>query len=229
MKQRRGESGNVMFYIILGVALLGALSFAIAQGSRSPLQTLTEDRRKLVATEVISFGNTMASAVSQLRLRGTPVSALRFAHPDLPDADYGTFDTDPANEVFNLAGGAVSYKSPPSAATTTGTEDYQFLANNAVELVGTTCTAASCAELVMILPNVQQEVCIEINEYLDVDNPAGAPPVDTDIRETEKFQGTLGYSRTIGDEDNALEGQKEACLNETGESEFVYYKVLLSN
>lgn len=229
MNKRHSENGNVMFYILLGIALLGALSFAIAQNSRSPLQTLTEDKRKLIATEIIAFGNTMASAVSQLRLRGTAASELRFSHPGLPDGDYGVFNTDPPNEVFNLSGGAVTYQSPPSGATTTSSEEFQFLANNAVEFVGTTCSAASCADLIMILPNVSEEICIRINDQIGIENPGGAPPTDTNIREAEKFQGTFGYHQTIGDEESVLEGQKEACIEETSDSEYVYYKVLMSN
>src|SRR5688500_16139778 len=122
---REHESGNVFFYIFICIALLAALSYAVAQGSRSSVTTLTDDRRQLVATEIIGYGDIVSKAVTQLRLRGTQVDQLSFANTVLPSADYGDYDcidppdtcpagTGPQHEVFNPAGGAVVYSDPPA-------------------------------------------------------------------------------------------------------------------
>ncbi len=226
---RQSESGNVFFYIFVAISLLAALSYAVAQGGRGSVKALTGERVHLVASEIIAYGDTVSKTVTQLRLRGTPVTSLSFANAFLSSGEYGVYNSDPGNEVFNPAGGAVVYSNPPEA-TTVINPFYDFLANNEVENVGTTCGASSCSDLVMSVSNVRLDVCLELNEILGIVNPAGAPPTDTDIRQIEKFKPgatPFGYSSTIGDEDAALDGQREACFQETGDSLYYYYKVLL--
>ena len=231
---RAGESGNVFFYIFICAFLLGALSYAVAQGGRSSATSLSQDRIRLAAADVIGYADTIGKAVSQLRLRGTQIDELSFANSFLPSADYGVYDDNPTaatHEIFNPAGGAVVYQDPPEIATTTGTEQYQFLSNNAVQHIGTTCATASCADLLLVIANMNREICLQINNLVGVTNPGGEPPEDADIRENEKWNPAtgFGYSQTIGDEDAALSGKSEACFAETDEDplEYVYYKVLM--
>lgn len=233
--KRSGESGNIMVYILLGVSLLAALSFAVAQGSRSNIQAVTDERARLVATDLINYADTMEKAVTQLRLRGTRPEALSFAHPDLSDGDYGTYTTDSSDdtrydEVFNPAGGSVIYRPPPSDATISGSEDYMFLSHNEIQGVGTSCGAASCADLLMAVANLREKVCVHINELIGVNNSGGTPPVQSAMDTASRFSGSFGYSQTIGTEpgSSALFGQSEGCFYESGGDRHIYYKVLLA-
>lgn len=226
---RQSESGNVFWYIFLCIALLGALSFAVARGGRTTVTSLSSDRTRLDATEIIAYGDTIAKAVNQLRLRGTAETALSFANEFL-SSGYGTFGANPDNEIFSPAGGAVVYHAPPGDATQSA-QDYRFLANNEIELIGTTGGGAANVDLVMAVTDLKQGVCEEINNLVDVTNPGGIPPTDTDIDETTFYvPGATPFGsspNTVGDEDSALSGQREACFYENG-TQYVYYKVLIS-
>ncbi|MCB1556790.1 MAG: hypothetical protein KDJ15_05700 [Alphaproteobacteria bacterium] len=221
------ESGNVIFYILLAVALLGALSFAVAQSDRGSITTITDDKARLYAGDFIAYGDTLAKAVTQMRLRGSSVAALSFAHPDA-HADYGTYDSDPDNEVFNPAGGAVIYAAPEDDALDSAGAVYEFLSDNEIEQVGTTCGAAACADLIAALSGVKKPVCVAINDLLSVDNPSGDPPTDGGI-DTTRFAGSFGYSKTVGDEVSsaALEGKSAGCFYDSGSAAYVFYQVLL--
>jgi len=226
---RTRESGNVFFYIFVCIALLAALSFSVSQGSRSTVTNLTEDRQRLVATEIIAFGDIMGKTTSQLRLRGTTINQLSFA-----SSGSSSFNDDPPNEVFNPAGGAVVYKNPPSEAQITS-ESYEFLANNEIENIGSTCGANTCADLIMIVPNIKKEVCLAINALLNINNPGGNPPVDDDIDEDNLYEPganpfNFAGTETLGDDDTELSGKREACFAETDEDpdEYIYYKVLMA-
>jgi len=135
---------------------------------------------------------------------------------------------------FSTPPAAVVYQPPPGDALLS-VQHYQFLANNEVDGAGTTCAGAACVDLVMVAPDLRQDVCIQINELLDVSNPGGVPPVDDDINEDDFFAPgpdpfTNPGLETIGDDDPSLTGQREGCLAETGENpdEYVYFKVLLA-
>ena len=82
------QSGNVLFYILIAVALLAALSYTVAQSTRGNVSQLSAERARLYATEIIENGNVISSAVSQLRLRGVGLDELCFDHPSWGASDY---------------------------------------------------------------------------------------------------------------------------------------------
>lgn len=233
-QNRHGERGNVLFYIFIAVALLAALSYAVANSTRGNVQQITSERARLYAAEMIEFSNVMTNAVAQLRLRGVDVDELCF-----DDTGWGTTDydhggcTDDLNKIFAPSGAGLTWSQPPEGAmTNTPVPDnmWHIYADNEVDDVGTTCGAADCADLVLMADELSEQTCIEMNELLSVTNPAGIPPTDTDIGETH-YAGTFGYSFTIGDEAGGTEfqGKSSACFQRTSApAEYVFYKVLIA-
>ena len=227
--RRTAESGNVFWYLFLCAALLGTLTYAIAQGGRSSVTSLSEDKQELLAADIVAYADIVGKAVTQLRLRGTLVSEISFANSFLSAGEYGTYNADPQNEIFNPDGGAVVYTSPAALATVSGTEEFMFLSGNEIEQVGTTCGDASCSDLIMVLDNVRTDICTKINDIIGVTNPSNTPPTDSDIDLADKYiaGNAFTHNEVIGDEDLALEGQREACF-EKADSDNTYYKVLWS-
>ncbi len=223
------ESGNILFYILVGVMLLAALSFAVTQGSRDNTQNLNQDKQRLLATEIIDYGDTVKKAVDTLRLRGVPLMSLSFADSGLAAA-YGTPGTNPPDEIFNTAGGAAVYKDvTPDALDGVATQSYVFTAKNEIKDVGSTCAADACTELIMMLPSLKKDLCIAINTILGVDNPSGAPPTDS-ASDATPFAGaaTAVYADTLGDEAGsaALAGKTAGCFLDSGSSKYTFYQVL---
>lgn len=218
-----------MFYILIAVALLGALSFAVARSDGGNVSHMKSDQAKLYASEIIEYGDTVKKAVMQLRLRGTALADLSFAH-DEASADYGTYDADPDNEVFNLDGGKVIYNVPPSAALDSAGALYEFYATNGVEDVGSDCAAASCSDLIMAVAGLDRDVCVEINDLLSITNPSDEPPVDSGIDDSTRYAGSFGYAAVLADEgtSSALAGQTGGCYEDTGFGLYVYYQVLIA-
>lgn len=223
---RANDSGNALFYILIAIALLAALTAAIARSGRMSLTSLSEDRQKLLATGIVDYADSVSKAVSQLRLRGSQFSELRFAAAGL-DSGYGVPGAAADDEIFNPAGGAIVYKSASTDALTS-VGSWTFTAENEIENVGTTCGVASCSDLLMLLRPVVREICLKINDIVHVDNPSGKPPEDADIATGTLFAGTAGYSKTIGDEAGsaALAGKTAGCFKETASGEYFFYQVL---
>jgi hypothetical protein len=221
------ESGNVLIYILIAVALVAALSFAVASSWRGNVNILGDEKGKLSSATLLAFGDTVEKAIAQLRLRGTSLSGLRFASPFLTAADYGTYGAAPQDEIFNTDGGAVNYKDPPPETTVSGTEKYQFLGGTAVAGVGSTCTDDSCSDLLLAVANVQEAVCININDTLHVGAQDAAPPEESGIDFTGKFKGVFTYVKTLGGAGDTLFAKPEGCFKDNGLSQYVYYKVLI--
>lgn len=233
-KNKSDQSGNVLFYILIAVSLLAALSYAVSQGNRGSLSTVNEEKAKLLASEIIEYGNVMGSAVSQLRLRGIKDSELCFDDPAWGVSDYNHAEcTDDLNKIFHISGGGLTWAEPPAdAMDSSATPDnlWHIYGDNEINLVGTTCGAASCADLILVVDELSEAVCIQINDSLGVDNPSNVPPTDLDMGET-RYTGTFSYSETIGDEagGTVLESQSAGCFQKTtAPAEYVYYKVLIA-
>jgi hypothetical protein len=224
---RSSESGNVIYFILIAIVLLAALSVAVSQGGRFSTTSLSADQQRLLATEIIDYGDTMAKAVAQLRLRGVQISQLSFAWTSLP-AGYGVYNASPATELFNPSGGGIDYKQPPANAMATP-GDYIFTAANEIYQVGTTCGSASCTDLIMLAGPLKDGMCTTINTILGVANPSSLPPEDTDGDLTTLYAGTATYTATIGNKPSSapLAGKTAACYRLSGSNQDYFYQVLI--
>lgn len=227
----RSQSGSVLIYILIGVALLAALTYAVTQSSRSGSSAgMSSDRARLYATELIENANSIANAVAQLRLRGVDATALCFDDPGwTPNYDHSTCSDD-TNKLYAPDGGGLTWSlAPEEAMDSAATPDnlYHFYGNNEIEKVGSTTGDANGADLILLVDELSIEVCQKINELLGVTAANTTPPTDTDYGAT-RFIGAFSYSETIGDEDATLEGKTAACFQNTTSGEYAFYKVLVA-
>lgn len=233
-RRPKNERGNVLFYILIAVALLAALSFVVAHNGRGGnVQQLSKERARLQATEIIEFGNIMSAAVAQLRLRGVKDSELCFDHAAWGAANYNHTPAcdDNLNRLFHPAGGGVVWSMAQSEAMDPAAAPdnlWHIYADNEIQDVGETCGAAACADLILVLDELAVEVCQQINGLLGITDAAAAPPTDTAMGET-RYVGVFAYAQTLGDEAGgaAFRGKTAACFQKTGApAEYVFYRVL---
>lgn len=171
MNARHSENGNVLFYILIAVVLIAALSFAVAQSGRGNVQTLSKDRASLFASEILEFTTNVANAVAQLKLRGCNADEISFENAIIA-GDYAHSPlADDECKIFHPAGGGLSYTKPntdwldSNFSAQFGYGDYIFSATrvtdtaSSFELGGTTDE-----DLVLFLPFLNQTVCDAIHD-----------------------------------------------------------------
>lgn len=239
---RPAESGNVFFYIFMAIALLGALSFAVSQSTRQTGRGLDDDRAKLAASEIISYGDTVAKAVGQLRLRGIQPYQISFAHASA-HVDYGVYDTNPRSEVFNPQGGGVIYRAPPILAGNGPPLTYNYVGAYAIDRVGLTgclmpaSEPAACSELLLSVQGLNQTVCQMVNSLLGIHPRDATPPDDDALPVTPLFAGNASgapnpftFTETIADSGTStmLAGRTAGCYYNPGSASHVYYQVLIA-
>ena len=74
-----------------------------------------------------------------------------------------------------------------------------------------------------------ESVCVQINTLLGVENPSDAPPVDdAAFAGMAKYTGPLSYKTVVGDEGAGLPLKRKsaACIKDTDDNLFYFYKVL---
>lgn len=104
------SNGNILFLILIAVALFAALSYAITQSGRIGGNGLSREQAKLKATELLQY----ASLIQQTMLRLTHTNGCDYKAIDYDDAfgdpdDYGG----PCNIFDYTEGGGVDYMRYP--------------------------------------------------------------------------------------------------------------------
>lgn len=226
---RKNERGNVLFYILIAIALLATLSYAVTQSTRGGSQGVTTERNTLLAGEIISYGDALANTVGQLRLRGCTKEQISF------DNNFNSLYVNasaPANNschVFHPDGGGMTYQNVNDAALTSSGTGIYFDGSMEIENVGTTCASATCSDLVFFVRDVTAAMCVTLNEELGITNPSGNPPADNAF-DFDPFTGSYTYDLSIGDTAGSanVAARKSGCVQETAGNTYAFYRVLIA-
>ncbi len=211
------QEGNVLFLILIAVALFGALAFALMESSRSTGQDVDYETVRLEAGQVTSEASAVKQAVQRMVVTGTSPASITFT------------DAATQNDVF-YSGYATNVSPPPAACNSacTGWVYKSFTDMTHGLFVGGVGTDAP--EIIAVLPNVYDDVCDQIQKGLGFSSMT--PPVQdttafdwTNITNTISQPGGLkGSASTVWAP--TLTGQDFACVNNLNTGYF-YYHVLL--
>lgn len=224
------ESGNVLFLILIAVALFAALSYAVTQSTRSGSGSTDGERSLLNSATLTQYPATIRTAVVRMILGGIDLDALAF---EAPSSFGGMANTDAA--VFHPQGGGAVFQNAPSDVMATGASGTWFYNGN-FEVTDVGQAAAEGNELIAFLLNVNTGVCRRLNEELGIvantSTLTGIPDVNlTDASLTDSE--LEGDAYPITDQENItnatqdLDGQPTACVRDTSLAQNVFYSVIL--
>jgi hypothetical protein len=233
--QRKTERGNVLFLILIAVALFAALSYAVTQSSRSGGGDAGNETNLISSAQITQYPSSVRTAIIRMMVSSN-VSAdqLQFN----PPSDYASC-TSTSRCVFHPSGGGATYvEAPENVVTGSSSQPWVFNGQNEVNLVGTTAAGANdsetatTVEIMAILPNVETSICNRINDELGI-GPAAVAETGIDV--TSKLGGGGSYvtalasggsGGTIGNATTStLNGQAFGCFSMGGVN--YYYHVLI--
>lgn len=192
-KSQYYQRGNVLFLILVAVALFAALSYAVTSSARGG-GGVAKETAKANAAALIQFGTSVRHAVMKLKTMGyCTESTFGFDTPAYTRYDSSLLNSAnnqaPANgicNIYDVRGGNVMPFVPPvsavdipdSPAATTPKPGHFGVRTFQVTGIGTDGAAGlpSANDLVLTL-NVNRQTCIAINDLGNVENPGGEPPV----------------------------------------------------
>lgn len=155
MKFSSYSRGNVLFMLLVAIVLLAGLTYAITQGSKGG-DTMSREKTAIAANAVASFGIDIRRGIELMTRQGRSESTISFAHADL--TGYGTPDTSPEAEVFNIRGGGVAFVDVP--ANINDGSQWEFYGFTRAPGVGDD----ALPDLMMVLPNVTESFCRSYNQ-----------------------------------------------------------------
>lgn len=248
-KWRQAEKGNVLFLILIAVALFAALSYAVTQSTRTGGGSGDNETALISSAQLTQYPASIRTAVVRMIIGGVDVADTEFNTPANFGTCTGASDTPATFDfcVFHPTGGGATHTNAPadfmsaSGGNTVGT--WFFNMENEIFEVGTTgATAgtpeANTVEMIAFLPGITQTLCNRINGELGL--PATIPQ-ETGIDIPTQMTNGIGICNggcgaTIGQDEAALDGQPYGCFQiDTWTSPtdgatadaYVYYHVLV--
>jgi hypothetical protein len=209
MKTNR-ERGVAIFYILAGVVLFGALTFSFMRSVTNTSSSANRGQTKVIAQDILRYATSVEKTVERLRLvsncseNDISFYSSEWTTPaNFDNANSAFADGDFTCHVYNVNGGGLNFEDPQGNSGT----QYFFTGDLSVQGIGSTAP-----ELLLILPNVTETVCTEINRSLDI------PAIPADTGDADYAGAYFQGSYTAGDSinDTNLNGKSSGCFEGGG-------------
>ncbi len=217
------QSGNAMIYILIALALLGALTMVLARGANEGGSDLSADQAELMTTRMTAAAGVAKNAVDQMMMSGTAVSALNFVTPNV-----ASYDTAPHyNKIFHPDGGGLSLDSDNiqlfTGTDTAPTPGWYLGRFNNIQWTPTTAN-----DVVLAAHDISQAVCANTNKKI-----TGSTAIPILLGTGDP--ATYFVNNSFGGPPNAnlttaicaaCEGHPALCVSNTGATQFTYYSII---
>lgn len=192
--------GNILFLILLAVALFTALTYAVISSIRGGGKDASSESATTSAAQLVQYATLMEQTVQRLMLvNDCKETQLSFQYDENNDGlltsggDPTYYNpNNPSNYrcfIYHPDGGNL-HRETPSAALTTKNRDYVVMGRHFVNNIGTTCIQDTCTDLVLTLRNVPDDLCRAINRLANGLN--SIPQEDDNNFPSLSFKGAFG-------------------------------------
>lgn len=166
MPQYRRNSGNVLFLILIAVALFAALSYIVSHSTRGGGSDASDEKIKLVAAQMLQNGIATRLAVTRMRVAGIKPEDMNF-----------WWDGDPNFAVFGKAGQAIRLQPPDlTSFGVQGASQYYYTGittGTAFKDIGTPAADIFMALNFDITPQAEK-LCKAINKGIGIQGVPGS-------------------------------------------------------
>lgn len=225
--QRSAENGNVLFLILIAVALFAALSYAVSTSSQVSPGGQGNEKGGIQAAQINIFPTVVRSQILRMVVKNIDVTELEFN----PPSTFGTIsDTDLA--VFHPDAGTPYARTDPAVMANELQGDWYFNMNFEINNIGSSTPGSlSGNDIVAFLPGVKQNVCLRVNQENAVDliPSVSSSSYLSDAMEMMDDSYTPPSTETdIGDGVlTELSGKSFGCFEEANSSTYIYYFALI--
>lgn len=230
-KDARNESGNVLFLILIAVALFAALSYAVTQSSRSGVGDASNETNLISSAQVTQYPASIRTSVIRMVVsNNVDVATLNF---DTPSNFATTCNASPSRCVFHPSGGGAAYVGAPAdIMENNAAGQWYFSGHYEVTNLGiSTASNAAGNDIIAFLPGVKSSICSKINSELGIGGDT-IHSTNLDPAAAAQFMGTAytipASEINIGTAGGAaaFDGQPFGCIEDSG-GDYIYYHVIV--
>ncbi len=223
------EDGNVLFLILIAVALFAALSYAVTSSTRSSGGDASSETNLISSAQITQYPAAVSTSIVRMIIGGRSIDEIRFNRP----SEYGTLDSTGIG-VFHPSGGGATYIQAPGDIMVDGLAG-NWVFNGELEIPDIGLAGAGGNDIIAYLVGVKQSICSKINvEYgLGTTIPVLNADRSGDYGDRMFDNGVADYALPVGDVPDiddgsgAFDGQPFGCFQNAGPGDYVYYHVIV--
>lgn len=207
------ESGSVIFFILIAIALFAALNYAFTQSSRTDTSKLSEEKSKLLAAEIIDYARVVKNTVQAMKINNCTDAQISFDQSFVAGYSNTNAPSNNTCHVFESAGGGLygNTLGIPDEAQVAANPNYVFNGTDSLNNVGSTAS-----ELLLKANLSSESVCEAINEQIGL----SPMPTDSDEIALTPFTGSYGTNSAYD-----LGGKLSGCIEVTGGANTGYFYI----
>lgn len=228
---RPKEHGNVLFLIVIAVALFAALSYAVTSSTRSGGASISSESAQLEASNAVNYSTYINSTITRLILSGCLDTSISFENSVVTGYTNPNSPASKECNIFDAFGGGASFQKPSfksldSSFSASGSfGEWNFNHRYCIYEIGTgssgTCDASQ-ADIVAFLPYIKLEICEAINQQ----GGLSLNPIPTQGFELYKFIGSYVSPSSFN---SVFKSKNMGCFRAssgTAAGSYVFYHVL---
>ncbi len=236
--RRQAEKGNVLFLILIAVALFAALSYVVTQSTRSGGGSTEREKNILSSAQMTQYPTALRTSIIRMVLAGVAIENVRFNSP----GNFGTISV--SQLVFHPQGGGATFQQAPSELSSTGNSALAWHYNANFDVPGIGIDGPGGNDVIAFLPGVSSGVCKQVNEELGIDvgaciAPTGVPQALGTVTAALYNADATGAPLTVYtfpttdqanlqcDGGTAFDRQASGCFYDLATTSYVFYSVLL--
>ena len=236
----QSEEGNVLFLILIAVALFAALSYAVTQSGGSGSGSAGEETNLIRGAQLTQYPSNVKQAVTRMLIGGGIAKQdIVFDPPSNFSTDLDT-DTKKSEAVFHPNGGGAPFQKEAKLGSDVVAGEWKYVGTEAVKNLGT-----NKPELMMFAAKIPTGICQSVNDRVGLPTDFTATEVDAGIdyesmttieydssgsvTGDELTTGTVTASEQIGNSATALANQRFGCTtakNDGVDNDLIYFQVL---
>lgn len=215
----RRQNGNVLIYILIAVALMAALAYAISSDSRgNQASRMDGERVKLMSTELLSHMRDAERVVFQMQQWGAGVADIK---ADLPGT--AAYATDTTNQLYHPSGGGLQVMGNQNDKITGA-----FGSGNNWRIKKTTnveWTLSGSDDLIYTFWYLEPAICAELNKRIT--GSATIPVVANSFAFSYHFiEGSSSDEDFLSSECPDCVGKKSLCIRRDSDDVHIFYNIL---
>ena len=240
---RARQSGNVLFLILIAVALFAALTYTVTRSTRSSGDgQIPAEKAGIAASAVLEYTASLRAAITRVRAGNACTDTQINFYNKVHWYNY-TNPSAPASkkcDIFDPKGGNMVYIPPEKLLKVTADVPVSsivehFIGNTDIPQIGTNCSTPACTDLYFMIQITDTiagaaQFCQAMNEKLKITSIAAfktVPDLTVSIWGWPPFVGTYTNPGSPAP-DSRLNGMEAACYHDTTNGYYTYYQVLIA-
>lgn len=227
---KNNQDGNVLFLILIAVALFAALSYAVTSSTRSSGGDAGSETNLISSAQITQYPSAVGTSIVRMVISGIGIEELRFNRP----SEFDDLDSTGIG-VFHPQGGAATYNPVPADIMVDGNAG-QWTFNAELEVPDIGLSGNDGNDIIAFLVGIKQAICRKINEEHGIGKviPVLSADLSSDYTTRMYDDGSSDYVFPTGSDEpditdgsGTFDGQPFGCFQNAGGGDYVYYHVVV--